>query len=514
VEQHQLNRLLWWSNLIVRVASWILPPKIRLEWRREWQSEIWHWCHFLVESNRLTLGTEQELIRHCWGAFADAFWHRFDRAVVLRLLDETPRSPRFCLLSCLALLALLLLGHPAAFFFDMIAPFSYSYADPGHLLTASLSEDAHWLQPETLRNSAERWPRQTQTIASSAVFAWRPSVVSGPDGTETIFSARVAAGMFTLLGARPSVGRVFQESDSSQCQDCVLLSNMLWRSQFHRNPQVIGRSLFLDRRSVTVIGVLPPDFRFPARDISVYRLFDAGPHPNLPRFEWPGVLLRVPARLETRTAKRELEDLINRAGSLPPGTKLRLSSLNDLENQALKSWAALFLLALLSILAIKLAQFLRLRKTGPRAGMRADFHWYLFFAAKTGLLLLAALIASLELSHLVVSRSSISNAYPVASVAAIWCFLFGTYLALTWSIRDQFSRCRVCLRGLGLRVNLASPGRILIDLTGDELVCDEGHGMLHIPVMESGCVDSERWTYLDESWQVLLGHRETRIQLS
>jgi hypothetical protein len=99
-------------------------------------------------------------------------------------------------------------------------------------------------------------------------------------------------------------------------------------------------------------------------------------------------------------------------------------------------------------------------------------------------------------------------------MAAIWFFLLGAHLTLTWSIRDQLGRCRVCLRGLGLRVSLASPGRILIDLTGDELVCDEGHGMLHIPVMESGSVDSERWTYLDESWQVLLGHRETRIQLS
>jgi hypothetical protein len=51
-------------------------------------------------------------------------------------------------------------------------------------------------------------------------------------------------------------------------------------------------------------------------------------------------------------------------------------------------------------------------------------------------------------------------------------------------------------------------------MAGDELVCDEGHGVLHVPVMESGCVDSERWTYLDESWRVLLGNRETSFQLS
>ena len=149
-----------------------------------------------------------------------------------------------------------------------------------------------------------------------------------------------------------------------------------------------------------------------------------------------------------------------------------------------------------------------LRATGPRAGLGDKLRWYLFFALKTALLLIAALLASFELSHLVVTISSSANPYSLAGMAAIWFFLLGAHLTLTWSIRDQLGRCRVCLRGLGLRVNLASPGRILIDLTGDELVCDEGHGMLHIPVMESGSVDSERWTYLDESWQVLLGHRK------
>ena len=511
MDAHPLNKLLWWSNHIVRVASWILPPKRRLEWRREWESEIWHWCHFLVESNRLTVRTEQELIRHCWGAFPDALWHRFDRAVVLRLLDEVPRSPRFCLLSCLALLVLLLFGRPTAFFFDMIAPAAYS--DAGHLLTVSLSEDTSWLEPEVLQGSAARWPRQTQTIVSSAVYAWRPGLVRGPNGAEAVLSARVAVGMFRLLGVRPLMGRVFEDSDSSACQNCVVLGDTLWRSQFHRDPQVIGRSLVLNGRTATVIGILPRDFRFPLRDIAIYSFFDA-PHARLPRFEWPGVLLRVSADAEPQATKRGLEEVINRADGLPPGTRLRISSLKDLENAALRSWASLIVLALVPLLLIKCAQFARLSATGPRAGIRDKLRWYLFFALKTVLLLAAALLASLDLSHLVVTRSSSANPYSLASMAAIWFFLLGAHLALTWSIRDQLGRCRVCLRGLGLRVNLASPGRILIDLTGDELVCDEGHGMLHIPVMESGCVDSERWTYLDESWQVLLGHRETRIELS
>jgi len=512
VDPHPPDKLLWWCNLIVRLASWILPRRRRLEWRREWEAEIWHWCHFLVESGRLTLRTEQELINHCWGAFADAFWHRFNRAVVFRLADEIPRTPRFCLLACLALLTALLFGRPTAFFFDMIAP--ATYADPSRLLAVSLTEQTYWLRPEALRESAALWPTQTQMIDSSAAYAWRPSTVRGPEGAENLLSARVTPNLFELLGVRPSLGRIFQESDLSQCENCVVLSNMLWRNQFHRDEHVIGRSLLLNGSTVTVIGVMPREFRFPLRDISLYTLFAAGAHPPLPRFEWPGALLRVASSVELGSAKRKLEDFINRTDSLPAGTRFRVSSLKDLEKQTLQSWAGLLLLGFAPLLAIKWGQFARLRSTGPHAAMRDHFRWYLFFAVKTVLLLVVALLTSVELAHVVVSRSSGVNTYTLATAVAIWFFLFGAHMTLTWSIRDQLGRCRVCLRGLGVRVSLGNAGRILIDLAGDELVCDEGHGVLHVPVMESGCVDAERWTYLDESWQVLLGHRETSIQLS
>jgi hypothetical protein len=511
VNPHPLNRLLWWCNLILRLASWIVPRRQRLEWRQEWEAEVWHWSHFLIESGRLSPRTEQELVWHCWGAFADALWHRFNRVVVLRYVAETPRTPQFCLFACLALLAVLLFGRPAAFFFDTIAPAPYANRDC--LLTVLLSDKTYWLQPEVLRDLAARWPAQTQAIDSSAVYAWRPSMVRGPGGTESLLSARVTAGIFGLLGVRPSLGRVFQEADSSQCENCVVLSNMLWRSQFHRDEHVIGRSLILNDRNVKIIGVMPLEFRFPVRDIAVYSSFESNPHPMLPRFEWPGVLLRVAARVEMGTAKRELEDFINRTDSLPADTQLRIWSLKDIEKQSLESWASMVLLALALLLAFKSGQFARLHTTGPHADMKADFRWYLFFSVKAVLLLVASLIASVELAHLVLTRSNSTNAYSLASAAAVWFFLFGAHITLTWAIRDQLGRCRVCLRGLAVRVNLGSAGRILIDLTGVELVCGEGHGALHIPVMESGCVDSERWTYLDESWQVLLGCRETRIQV-
>ena len=65
-----------------------------------------------------------------------------------------------------------------------------------------------------------------------------------------------------------------------------------------------------------------------------------------------------------------------------------------------------------------------------------------------------------------------------------------------------------------MHVEIGGAGRALLELTGVELVCDEGHGMLHVPLMEPSCVDFERWTYLDDSWHALLTNHETGISVS
>ena len=191
----------------------------------------------------------------------------------------------------------------------------------------------------------------------------------------------------------------------------MVLSYMLWKSQFRRDEHVIGRSLLLNSRRVKVIGVLP-QFRFPGHDIGVYSPFGRNPHPLLPMYEWPGVLLRVAGGGHLETAKRQLEVLVNRVDSAPASTDLQVLSLKDIENQSLESWAGLIIFALLLLLAVKWTQFARLRTTGPHASLHDCLHWYLFFATKTTLLLIAVLIASFEIVQAIVSRTNGAHIHP------------------------------------------------------------------------------------------------------
>jgi putative ABC transport system permease protein len=70
--------------------------------------------------------------------------------------------------------------------------------------------------------------------------------------------------LFTLFEEQPVVGRVFTAEDGKPgAPAVVILSETLWRSAFGADPNLIGSSINLDKRSFTVVGIMPAAFRFP-----------------------------------------------------------------------------------------------------------------------------------------------------------------------------------------------------------------------------------------------------------
>ncbi|HWZ28951.1 MAG TPA: ABC transporter permease, partial [Gemmatimonadales bacterium] len=75
--------------------------------------------------------------------------------------------------------------------------------------------------------------------------------------------ARASAGLLSLLGVHPPVGRWFTaEEEGPGGAPVAVISNLLWATRFGSDPAVGGRSLDLDGKRFTIVGVLPPDFRF------------------------------------------------------------------------------------------------------------------------------------------------------------------------------------------------------------------------------------------------------------
>jgi putative ABC transport system permease protein len=84
--------------------------------------------------------------------------------------------------------------------------------------------------------------------------------LTGSDKPIQIKGAMVTAGFFEALGVQPRYGRVFNESDEKPTDpETVILSRHLWLDRFGGDPQVIGKSISLDGKSRTVVGVLSTD---------------------------------------------------------------------------------------------------------------------------------------------------------------------------------------------------------------------------------------------------------------
>ncbi len=80
--------------------------------------------------------------------------------------------------------------------------------------------------------------------------------------------APVTPEVLPLLGVAPASGRVLEPGDRDRT--AVVISHALWQSQFGRDPAVLGRTVNLNGAAHTVVGVMPPGFYFPNRDVQMW----------------------------------------------------------------------------------------------------------------------------------------------------------------------------------------------------------------------------------------------------
>jgi hypothetical protein len=233
--------------------------------------------------------------------------------------------------------------------------------------------------------------------------------------------------------------------------------------------------------------------------VEVYTPFGAGSQPYLPGFEWPGVVLRVVNGMSAEMAKRQIQSQVNET-SFPSTAILDVLSLKDLRYRSLTSYLGLTVLAMVVLFTANGRSVRRLCTTSRHRTFSDLLRWWAFFTLKTVMLVAIVGLASTDLVEAAVQRFG-SHAPEYASGAAMWGFVVGLTIALSWSIRDQGARCRTCLKRLHTQIALGVSIVPLWGPSGLDLLCDSAHGMLHIPVMQLSCLDSERWIDLDDSWR-------------
>src|SRR5437773_6965818 len=92
--------------------------------------------------------------------------------------------------------------------------------------------------------------------------------LTGAGDPREVQAAAVTADLFDVLQVRPEIGHGFAPADERT--PLALLSHGLWVTSFGRDPAILGRTISLDGRSFTVVGVMPAGFQFPDEDVQVW----------------------------------------------------------------------------------------------------------------------------------------------------------------------------------------------------------------------------------------------------
>ncbi|MBZ5494519.1 MAG: ABC transporter permease [Acidobacteriia bacterium] len=105
---------------------------------------------------------------------------------------------------------------------------------------------------------------QAQKLESVALFSEDVGVVQGKEGSVSVVTPGITPNAFKLLGVQPLLGRTFTEDEGqSGGPQVVLLSEGLWKQAFNADQQIAGKTIRVNGKARTVVGVMPASFHFP-----------------------------------------------------------------------------------------------------------------------------------------------------------------------------------------------------------------------------------------------------------
>ena len=144
-----------------------------------------------------------------------------------------------------------------------------SFADPDRLVMLGDHIGDSPRLPVTAREIGI-YTRASSAFSSLGGYDTIGFELSGGDSPQQIDAARLTAGVFTTLGVQPALGRVFTPQEETGRQLLAVISDRLWLNRFHRDPRVLGSPITLDRKTYTIIGVMPRSFDFPLEGGSLH----------------------------------------------------------------------------------------------------------------------------------------------------------------------------------------------------------------------------------------------------
>jgi hypothetical protein len=485
---------------ILQCASWLLPSRQREEWTAEWRSELWYVCQRCKGQASSQACGDEDAVAFCLGAFQDAFWIRRNSPRLdgqsFRLESAVRCGVLLAGLAVVSLVAALLL--PGARSAILGSP----YRDADNLVLISPDGYLEATSPTISIEEYRAWKRRAQSLFTDFAF-YRPMLRRtriDEHRTAGLSVAVASDNLFDLLEIPVSASAL--EDARREHRPALVLRRSAWRRYFGRDTHVLKRVVEIAGQQAVVVGIVSDDsWRLPGQ-VDAWLLENERDLNALPPTSLGYVLGHVThSAYRTGTRQGQWHMLVPTDGGYAGFDCVSLA-------ERIRQPFSLFLFALvLACLALPATTPLPL---GDYAKTSESLFWltrrrrWIFLSIKIALILPIVYCGSLSLAYCRTSLDPITSQY-----IQIFFSFTGCLFAFRWALRDQRQRCPVCLRLLTNPARVGQPSRNFLSWNGTELMCNRGHGLLHVPEIATSWFSTQRWLYLDPSWNGLF--RETYL---
>ncbi|HEY9432835.1 MAG TPA: ABC transporter permease [Blastocatellia bacterium] len=258
----QKTRFRFWLWLIA-VIGVIVPRRLRVDWRQEWEAELRYREELLTRWDSLDWRNKLDLLQRSVGALWDALLLQPQR-----LEDEMFQDLRFGLrmlrknpgFTAIAVITLSLgIGANTAIFsvVNGVLLKPLPYPEPERLVRVFqriTNFQKAPMSPADFRDYRE----QNTTFESLAGYFRQDLELAQQESAERLLGMRASSGYFRALGLQPILGREFtREEEIPDESAVVILSHGLWRRRFDGDPKIVGKTVRLSGKPFTVVGVAP-----------------------------------------------------------------------------------------------------------------------------------------------------------------------------------------------------------------------------------------------------------------
>ncbi|HZE57372.1 MAG TPA: ABC transporter permease [Chthoniobacterales bacterium] len=224
----------------------------------------------------------------------------------------------------------------------LVAVSEFFAKDPGH--------DAGTAFPDYLE-----WKKNTTTLDGIAAIQEATFIITGGDKPERYLGGQISADAFSFMGVQPILGRLFRpEEDELNAAPVALIGYQVWQEHFAGDKGVVGKTIPINGKQVTVIGVMPKGWRFPEIcDIWMPLQFEEKTNPRGNFFL--DCVGKVKKGVSIEQARAELEAITARIASQHPDTNTGVSvHVASFREENVRNFKTLTLLVMGAVLFVHL----------------------------------------------------------------------------------------------------------------------------------------------------------------